>query len=221
MKRLFIIATLIAGCSTTVAPRDPAVSSPVTKASGPAGEPLLPDPEPTKGPVVHIHGDVDFTAQERMEVELAAEMWNLQTSGLAVATFDWDLDFSDEDNVQTHKDEGHHVLIRMSSTMSEVGRIDAKDDQTTIAWVSPSGGIHNPWRVPVVIKFVIDRMNGKFFQVTLHELGHVFGVPHVTTVSGLMFPAYIHHSHKCMKKADLSAFCAVNECGDAKLFPCE
>lgn len=184
--------------------------------------PLVPDPQPTTKPVVELHGDTTFDADERKTVELAAKLWRLQTSNVAVITLVWDVDFASVSNLQEHVNKHHHTLLKTVSWAEDVREQD-RPNSFVLAFVYPRGGIHNPWGDAVTMKLVMDRLDDttRMFQVTVHEFGHVFGVPHLESVQSVMFPAYFPGKTSCLKRHDLVAFCNVNECGSAQMFPCE
>ena len=217
MARLFLIFLVVLCSVATGCAKPMTFSARMAELSG-----LVPDPKPTAKPVVELHGDTDFGQRERELIELAMKEWRLQTGNLAVASVVWDLDFQSAAGLQEHVDRQHHLLFRSMSWMKDVQEQDGPRAMV-LAFVYPSGGIHNPWGDPVRMKLVADRLDdeSRFFQVTVHELGHVFGVPHVNSVQSVMYPSYFVGKTSCLKRGDLAAFCDVNDCGSVTMYPCE
>lgn len=205
---LALVALLIC-CSCTQVPHSPAADTTESV------------PEPTSPATVTIHGDVDFTPAEREKLLLAAEVWHVQTDKCAQISIIWDADLTDTEWVKAHKDD--NLLGRFTSEAEFVRESDDESGAKLLGRVSPSGGIHNPWRKPVRMVLIADRLDARdsWIATAVHEFGHVLGVPHVQAVQGVMFPYYIAHRHQCLKKPDLVAFCQVNECGSKKMHPCE
>ncbi len=173
-------------------------------------------------PVAVIHADSAFSIPERNAIDDSAKVWNLQTGGLAKITIVYDLDFDSLTSIQEHISDKHHLMARMESWMSSVQDVDTYGAKV-LGWVSPSGGIHNPWKKPIFVAFVMDRMLDRAYtmQVMVHEFGHVLGLPHLASPQALMYPSIIVGRSACLKKPDLAAFCEVAECGTVQMVPCE
>ncbi len=188
------------------------------------GSPGATEPIPAK---ITIHADVDFVPSERAWFSTAANTWRLQTGGLAQVTMVYDLDFTSTSNLRKHVDDGDNLMLRADSFMEIVQKMDLEDcppdKACVLAWVNPSGGIHNPWHKPVNSVFIPDRYpDAKYATlVILHEMGHMLGLPHLNQVQSIMYPSIVPQRTACLKKADLNAFCDANECGTTILHPCE
>ena len=185
---------------------------------------IVPGARPTIEPKAIVHCDTAFTTDERQQLFAAADLWKRQTSGLAEVTLVFDVDFASTSNIQNHVDLQHNMMLQLESWMPAVS-----DEGTakTLGFVSPSGGIHNPWHKPLTVGFVVDRVapNGisdaTLKQIALHEFGHVFGVPHQLAMNAIMFPSAVKTDSVCLKRPDLAAFCQVNDCGTRRMYPCE
>lgn len=196
---LICLSSLVfAGCMVRNEPKCPA--------------PSLCDPVPTKPAVLQLHGDITFDPDQRYDIESAAALWALQTSGQAKITVIWDMDPHG-----TNVEPTWNTLLNAHS--------DEVKDQNVLGWCT-EGGIHNVYRIPVRIVLISDRIDTfaeygvKFRQVALHELGHGLGLMHNENTNAIMYRSMINHQHVCLKQPDLVAFCQVNECTKPS-FPCE
>ena len=209
-----LLVSSLVGCSGIRVIREP---SPKEFAPG-AQDPIA--------PVTTIHCDTAFTKEERASLLAAAELWNVQTSGVARITLVFDVDFESTRDIESHANSQENLMLRLESWMEIVQSEDGEQGALLLGVVSPAGGIHNPWQKPLTVGFVVDRLDGKLSgvtltQVALHEFGHVLGIPHQPGVAGIMFPSAIKAKDVCLKKSDLVAFCSVNECGTHRMHPCE
>lgn len=177
------------------------------------------NPVATAPASVVLHGDVDFTADEQSKVLLAAELWRVQTGGLADIQVVFDARLTDP----AWSCNGCSLLGRFTSEDKLVQEADEASEGQLLGRVSPSGGIHNPWKRPVLMLLVADRLHDgdRWMAATVHEMGHVLGLPHVSSPQSVMFPIYIRHAHACLKRHDLVTFCQVNDCGHTEMHPCE
>ncbi len=179
-------------------------------------------PEPVK-PKIVMHGDPSFTNQEKKLIEESAMVWYRQTDGLASISFVWDYD------PMKHGDE--NVVVKHYSTEEDIVAEDCEISENAglprglclpmlLAWVSPSGGIHSGDRV--TLNFIPDRYESKerWVSVAIHEMGHIFGLPHSNFHQAVMWPSN-DPAKTCLKQPDITAFCAANDCSGHKMRPCE
>lgn len=177
-------------------------------------------PGSVRAPSILMHGDPAFTEKERYIIDSAAEMWRIQTSGLADIQVVYDYDEI------KHSKEAR--IRKIQSDSLEAFEQDCYSNPIcapiVLAWVSPSGGLHNPWHEPVDMVFMPERSNGQemAMQVIVHEFGHVLGMPHSNCVQALLYPVVIEdRKHACLRQPDLSLFCTVNNCSGYQMKPCE
>lgn len=196
-------------------------------------EPQFPPPT---APVVTMHADSAFTADERTVIYAASKVWMDQTSGQAQISFLWDLDFNSASVLKEAVDKKWTVLVRMTEDLEEVQDMDCEAAEAqglpcnlpkgwgpqVLAWVSPAGGIHNLSHQQVIMKVVVDRANtpADLKQTVVHEFGHVFGLPHSPVPQAIMYPAHRRRDNVCLTPADLALFCSVNVCTKPTI-PCE
>jgi hypothetical protein len=180
-------------------------------------------------PKIVMHGDTSFTSEERKFIEESAMVWYKQTDGVASIGFVWDY------TPGNAKSEVEHVLdhrvIRHSSDEPEIVEEDCEISEMAgypkgicvpmlLAWVSPAGGLHKS--DSVTLNFIPERYESKerWISVSIHEMGHVFGLPHSNFSQAVMWPSN-DPNKTCLKQPDLVAFCAANDCGEHKMHPCE
>lgn len=193
------------------------------------GKTLLEGAKPPNPPTIVMHGDKNFTADERKAFERVSDTWSRQTDGLAKISFVWDLDPSD-----TKAMADIPLIWRLNSESEEVKAEDCDVSErmglppglclpVVLAWVSPVGGIHSPEEnVPVQMVAIPDRYASmdEMYATILHEAGHVFGLPHLPQYkSAVMYPA--EHGQMCLTQPDLSEFCKANDCTGHTMHPCE
>lgn len=216
-----LMLKLIACASIVLAACTGCGAKPKTHVNVPAVVEKESTPDPTAPAYVLFHADTSFTPSERESLALAAEMWRIQTDGLADIHLLFQVNCNDDQSLELHKEA--NLLCRFESTEDYIVEHDAQGQGDLLGQVAPSGGIHNPWRKPLRMLLVVDRLDtrDRFASVAIHEFGHVLGLPHTSAVQAVMFPMYIKHEHSCLKQPDLQAFCQVNDCGTHKMHPCE
>lgn len=185
-----------------------------------AGTKLSPEgPVATKPAVIQFHAPSNTPDNYKLEVEKAAEVWALQTRGLAQISVSWD-------DVK----EGNTLTVMSTQSPEGFKKLygDCGPDLQCLMGVvglTTSGGIHNPWGIPVEMTLFADRAleagPNVLMQVTLHEMGHALGLPHSDAVQAMMYPMIIDTKHVCLRKPDLALFCQVNDCGSTDLIACE
>lgn len=187
---------------------------------------VKPDPDvplESVDPKIVFHADTDFSDWEKFQLEDAAKIWSVQTSGQADIKIVYDLDFSQVSVLKQAQSEGWNVLLKMDSSYPSVHAADCDHDPQcrpkVLGWTT-SGGIHNPEGAPVVLALIVDRSGDRLKQVALHEFGHALGLTHSGSPAAMMYPAIIPAAHVCLRQPDLQLFCQANRC-TKPLYPCE
>lgn len=186
-------------------------------------------PEP-KTPMFTMHGDTSFTKEERGLIEEAAGIWSKQTDGLATIRFVWDYVPGDLQSEGQHASD--NIVVKHTSKEPDIMQEDCDISESQgyppgfcfpmlLAWVSPSGGIHNG-EDRTELNFIPDRYEGhdRWISVAIHEMGHVFGLPHSNFRQAVMWPSN-NVAKTCLKQPDLQAFCQANVCEGHTMKPCE
>lgn len=186
---------------------------------------------PAKEPTLTMHADVSFNEIERNCIDSSAEQWRYQTNGLADIRVKYDYDSHDPVSVLEHVTK--HRIVKWSSSHPQLVEFEAELNEDLepgepvrfiLGQVGTKNGIHNAFRLPVEMRLVSDRFySGQLCRnVTIHEFGHVLGVPHITSSEkNIMFPVALADRKPCLKEDDLLAFCYFNDCGNVKMEACE
>ena len=196
-------------------------------------ETLVADPAPAEPTVVVMHADTEFTQLERSYIATATGLWNDQTSGMADIRVVYDVDFYNMESLRATA--FAHQLMRAESWMELVVGQDAKvcaelggqpgsaNCPAVLGEINTFGGIHATDHVKMFL--VVDRISkspNKFISVAAHEFGHVLGLAHTDDEKAIMYGINNGIPKKvCLHASDLLAFCTMNECGTAKLYPCK
>lgn len=166
---------------------------------------------------VDLHGDVSFDAHERQIIQKAADTWYDYSNHYAKFNIRYDLNF---DDMQSLKDNlNRNVLLRSDSTMNIASMADKHVNGRVLSFVS-----HNPdFKFgPQRLYIIRDRIKSDedFYQLALHELGHLLWVKHVDDSHSVM---YVEHNKEssCLTKEDMKAFCQANGCNLEQMKWCE
>jgi hypothetical protein len=153
-----------------------------------------------------IYVDERFTPAEEQSIQEAASVWNVATNGKATV----DLVFGQ--HVDLH-DTGRRVMVRAG------GR--AAENAFELFREGDPGGRHESWDSEVIV-IVPERMDGIDLKyVVTHELGHHFGVHHVSDETAIMYFQPNPKSVHCLTRVDLSAFCGANACNPESMQGCD
>lgn len=233
-RTLLIVAIALSSC-LSCGPKIQQVSDPYV---GKKATPVL----------VQMHGDTEFTSLERMAIDNSIVVWKAQTGGLANISVTYDLDFNSNISLEQHKDDAN--IVRATSDLDAVKTADCEaatgmglpcnvpgfTQGLVLAWVQPGGGIHNglginPSMIVVVDRLVTQDNDGKptkmfdikyATQIITHEMGHIFGVPHIDDPKAVMYPTAHHKTGSvCLTEKDLHGYCMANGCGNTELSPCD
>lgn len=193
---------------------------------------------PTNTPKVVFHADERFSQQTKDCIVYGAAKWSEQTSGVAEAEVRFDYDgsnfLSQAEHVFNSKIELWSRFEDRTATADAENKAkcvaSGKDPNdcsgTILGRVEPSGGVKGSLSGQTTVVLVEDRFDNEHTcrLVVLHELGHVFGTPHLTNPAAIMYPQIRRENTECLKELDLTAFCTVNYSfctHDKTMKPCE
>ncbi len=178
-----------------------------------------------KDPTLTMHVDTAYTAPERQCLEQSAQQWRDQTSGLANVQYEYDYNPKDVVSVLTHKLD--HRVVRWTSETPYVKLLEEMESEPDAPYIllgQVNGkGIKDPFHLPIEMGLVMDRLQDNHMcQLTaIHELGHVFGVPHLPKHGDIMFPSVQANRTACLKADDLTIFAQINGFPGELMKPCE
>jgi hypothetical protein len=153
-----------------------------------------------------IYVDERFTPEEERTIQEAATVWNAATNGKATV----DLVFGQRVDL---RDTGRRVMVRAGGRAAENAYELFRDGDP--------GGRHESWDSEVIV-IVPERMDGIDLKyVVTHELGHHFGVHHVSDETAIMYFQPNPKSAHCLTRVDLSAFCGANACNPESMQACD
>ncbi len=178
-----------------------------------------------KDPTLVMHVDTAYTKDERLCLEDSAQQWRNQTSGLANVSFEYDLNQKDPVSVLVHRLD--HRVVRWTSQTPYVKLLEemqSEPDKPYILLGQVNGkGTKDPFGKPIEMGLVSDRLTDPHVcrLTAIHELGHVFGVPHMPGPGSIMYPS-IHPSRTaCLKRDELTVFAQINGLPGELMRPCE
>lgn len=182
---------------------------------------------PPLPPVAEMHGDLSFSPSERSAIEKSFNIWKMQTGGQAVIKITWDYEVkkyvpgSKWNVIQRYSEDSPQVIGADCEFSEQAGLPKGMCLPVLLGWADPAGGIHNAEHAPYSLNLIPDRYEDedRFVSVTVHELGHIFGLPHTNVFQAAMYPS--NEKKTCLSQADLTLFCSVNVCDGRKMFPCE
>lgn len=161
--------------------------------------------------ILELHGDVDFTPRERHLVATALGNLNAQTHGLLLYTIRWDLDFSDNMNLEEHRLDDK--LIRVTSDTPFIAEFEEANQVQLMGVTLPS---RDDLRMGATIYLISDRLDDArtLVSVVMHESLHLAGVQrHTMDPASLMYYA-VHNGYPpvCLHEADVEALCSYYGC---------
>lgn len=180
---------------------------------------------PAREPTLRMHVDTSFSKDEVKCIEDAADLWRTQTHGLADPELVYDYDTKNPLEVARRRlsnrlvrwTSENPVLVEYEKELSE----EAGYEVTILGQVNGKG-IKDPLHNPIEMRLVADRIpdHHKCVLTAVHEFGHVFGLPHATRRTDIMYPSVDVRRTACLKNDDLLMFCFLNDCGNVKVDPC-
>ncbi len=185
---------------------------------------------PAKDPTLTMHVDTAYTPTERVCLEQSAQQWRSHTSELANVQFEYDLDQKNPLSVLRHR--LNNRVVRWTSQtpyVKLVEELESEPDHPYMLLGQVNGkGIKDPFHMPIEMGLVMDRLqeglsegSGHRCQLTaIHELGHVFGVPHLPRKGDIMYPSVHDGRTACLKGDDLTVFAQLNGFPGELMKPC-
>lgn len=179
-------------------------------------------------PALVWHVDERFSDDERTCIEDAADQWRTHTKGLVNYTFEYDYDpMSTRDRL---KHRLNHRIVMWKEGEEDLAKADRSVQERD---KSPDSRIYGRTNgVDITQKFArtmeIALVPTRIFPdknlcevVMAHEFGHTLGIDHLNHKYALMYAHADYRATACPKKADMNAFCALNNCEDHNVTWCE
>lgn len=149
---------------------------------------------------VPVYIDARFSGNDRLNVGYALETWNYAFNGQVVLdihynTEQWTIKQFDD----IHMNQGIAIIYLSENEGDNIPTLsnDPFQAQKVLAWVNELGG-----NKVYVLRNRIKEKN--LFYITLHELGHIFGVQH-SDENNLMQPNYYINTQACVDKSTATA----------------
>ncbi len=171
---LFLLLTLIlVACSTTPG----TLKSP----SCDDGYVNNPPPEGIITLVVPTYLDVNFEPRQRAKIHQAIAEWNKTLNGYQVYTIVSDT-FDMQPEVLIKINASREGLVILART-TEDEFVKEELPPGTLAWVPALGA--------PIVNIITDRIGSRDLKaITMHEIGHTLGIPHILVKYSLLYPAY-------------------------------
>lgn len=158
-----------------------------------------PDYEGPTVRVIPIWIDKDFGLADKVAIDDAINAWNYSLNGyirLRVVDTEFDMEV---DKIVTQVKSNGWLIMKINGDNAMVPLL--KDGYRTIGFCERVGGNH--------LYLVRDRlMNEDIFGVTMHEMGHLLGSPHVG--ERLMFPHFSRARFQCVDSVTLEQVARYN-----------
>lgn len=139
-----------------------------------------------------IYVDNNFTSDEKLAIEEAAKAWNDSTNGHAHVELVYE-------NLDDDDDDSH---VKMVSVNQNDIRLEFSEDL----------GEHKNYykgfhlKTEILIRNDTGFEHDEFRRVVIHELGHYFGVPHISEPSAIMYAKHGSRQANCLTRADVEAY---------------
>lgn len=151
---------------------------------------------------IRWHVDTSFTVDELNDIRTTAITWEKWSRGWVQIDLFQDVDPGD---AFAFKCLLEACIFKTVSSSDLVKDKDASvGHNRTLGWV---------WRYPRNMFLISDRLQNRadFWEVTLHEEGHMLGMGHVPDKNSVMY--FEHHAGiRCPSKLDMEEFCRIRGC---------
>jgi hypothetical protein len=178
----------------------------------PEHRPLRP---PFAGHTIVMHGDTEFSPNERTILESAVAKWNHLTNGVVRMEIVWDLNATSTSSLIAHQDDNLLLLGHSTTYLGEAA--DQMSGGKILGWVD-----HDlPYRfTPSKMFLMMDRLNNKkLWRVALHEFFHVAGMNDNQNPGHLMSKQF--NTIECPSVDEMAEFCGVWGCNVGDVVFCD
>jgi hypothetical protein len=178
-----------------------------------------------KEPMITMHVDTSFTMPERQCLEASADQWRYQTSEFADVEFKYD--FNSHSVTSVGENFLHDRVVRWTSdnpTVKAIEEANAEPGSPYMLLGQVNGHhLNDEVRLPIEMRLVADRLGDAHTcrLTAIHELGHVFGLPHMAKATDIMFPAVMLERTECLKKDELTLFSYLDHGTNIEMKPCD
>lgn len=170
-----------------------------------------------------LHGDVDFTPEQRRWTGEAVALITAQAAGLVDIAITYDLNFRDDAAIERSASQSTFVSLTGTSSVVTYAESEHCRNPGCLVGLTSRPSVADPNDALARVYIIPERLPGhdRFVSVVEHELMHALGVEHVShDAHAVMGPTVSAPPALCWTPADRAAFCAAWRCDPTALGDC-